>query len=44
MRTNLKDLVRRELEMVEVAAVFGHSDCTSKSHIFRHPTLKFDTL
>lgn len=31
-------------KMVELVAVFGHFDCTSKSHIFKHPTLKFDTL
>ena len=30
--------------MVEVAAVFGHFDCTSKSRIFKHSPLKFGTL
>ena len=34
----------RILKMVEVAAVFGHSDCTSKSRVFKHSPLTFGTL
>ncbi len=30
--------------MVELVAVFGHSDCASKSRVFKHSTLKFGTL
>lgn len=44
MRASLKDLARRELEMVEVAGVTGHSDYASKFRIFKHSTLKFGTL
>ena len=29
---------------MEVAAVSGHSDCTSKSRVFKHSPLTFGTL
>ena len=36
---------RRRIEkMVELVAVFGHSDCTSKFRIFKHSPLTFGTL
>ena len=31
-------------KMVELVAVFGHSDCASKSRVFKHSKLKFGTL
>ena len=43
-KTDQKTGRRRILKMVEVRAVFGHSDCASQFHVFKHSTLKFGTL